>query len=358
MTRSTVSRYSLLLCLLLAGPSGATPRPDVAAPFQAPADEADTSALDLPSSIAAGSAWSLMRPTNSGLRQIPARPLVHLEHSPTVLLAQAAGNSEKAAAPVDETEQGNEHSATEINKQLSNPVTSFWSLTFQFNNYDLENGHWNHNMLFQPVLPVSLTEDWNLINRPVIPVYNSVPRPIGPGRFRQTTAFGDLGDVELLSPAHSGGWLLGLGPTFIFPTGSTYTSQGKYQIGPAAVVGYLTKKYIVGLFPQQWWSVSGGSRPPVSQLNLQPFYAYFLPEGWSVGYSGNILANERASTGQMWTVPIGLQLSKVHFLGKLPVKFALAGQYMPVHPSDLGQEWNVQLIITPVIPKLFKGTIF
>jgi hypothetical protein len=81
-------------------------------------------------------------------------------------------------------------------------------------------------------------------------------------------------------------------------------------------------------------------------------------QGWSVGYSGNVLADERASTGQMWTVPIGLQLSKVHFLGKLPVKFAVAAQYMPVHPSDFGQEWNVQLVITPVIPKLLNGTLF
>ena len=124
------------------------------------------------------------------------------------------------------------------------------------------------------------------------------------------------------------------------------------------MVGYLTKRQIVGLFPQHRWAVSSGTRPAVSQLNLQPFYAYFLPDGWSVGYSGNILADERASTGQMWTVPIGLSVAKVHFLGKLPVRFALAGQYMPVHPSEFGQEWNVQLVIAPVIPKLFKGTIF
>jgi hypothetical protein len=42
---------------------------------------------------------------------------------------------------------------------LSNPVTNLWSLTFQFNNYILDNGHWYSNMLFQPVLPISLTEN-------------------------------------------------------------------------------------------------------------------------------------------------------------------------------------------------------
>src|SRR5262249_105085 len=158
-----------------------------------------------------------------------------------------------------------------------------------------------------PVLPISFTPDWNLINRPLIPIYNSVPHPIGPNRFRQTTAFGDIADVEMLSPAHSLPWLLALGPTAIFPSaGSMFTGQGKYQLGRGGVVGLLTKAYIAGVFPQQWWSVSGGSRPAVSQLNLQPFAAWFLEEGWSVGYSGNILANWHASSRDVWTVPVGL----------------------------------------------------
>jgi hypothetical protein len=257
-----------------------------------------------------------------------------------------------------ETDEGGQ-SANELNKQLSNPVTNLWSLTFQFNNYILENGHWNHNLQFQPVLPISLTENWNLINRPVIPVYQSVPHPIGPGRFRQTTAFGDIAAVEMLSPAHCDPWLLALGPTFIFPSASSkFTGQGQYQIGPAGVLGYLEKDYIIGVFPQQWWSVSEGDRPAVSQLNLQPFAAWFFGEGWSVGYSGNILADWHASSGDRWTVPVGLAIGKVVKLGRLPVKLQIAGQYMPVHPSELGQEWNVQVVVTPVLPKLFKGTVF
>ena len=271
------------------------------------------------------------------------------------VLAVVMGTGPVAAAEPEE----NERSAKELNKQLSNPVTNLWSLTFQFNNYILENDHWNNNLLFQPVLPISLTQDWNLINRPVIPLYNSVPHPIGPGRFRQTTAFGDIADVEMLSPAHCDPWLLALGPTFIFPSAtSMFTGQGKYQIGPGGVLGYLTKDYIVGVFPQQWWSVSGGDRPAVSQLNLQPFAAWFFGEGWSIGYSGNILANWHASSDQAWTVPVGVAIGKVVRLGRLPVKFQIAGQYMPVHPSEFGQEWNVQAVVTPVIPKLFKGTVF
>ena len=49
--------------------------------------------------------------------------------------------------------------------------------------------------------------------------------------------------LELLSPAHSGHWILGAEPTFIFPTAtSTFTGQGKVRAGPGVVAGYLTKE--------------------------------------------------------------------------------------------------------------------
>jgi hypothetical protein len=166
--------------------------------------------------------------------------------------APAPGTSESVEGKEDEPHQV---SASELSRQLLNPVTSLWSLQFQFNNYRLENGKWNNNLLFQPVLPIGLTKDLNLITRPVIPLYNSVPHETAPGEFDRTTAFGDITLLELLSPTHSGNWILGAGPTFIFPTAtSDFTGQGKWQAGPALVIGYLTKKFIVGVFPQQWWS--------------------------------------------------------------------------------------------------------
>ena len=79
---------------------------------------------------------------------------------------------------------------------------------------------------------------------------------------------------------------------------------------------------------------------------------------WSVGYSGNILADFKAKRSEdTSTVPIGLQVAKVAKFGKLPVRFALAGQWMPVHPEEAGQKWNIEIIVAPVIPKLIKGNL-
>ena len=274
-------------------------------------------------------------------------------------LAQAAGASGPAEATPAEREPA-EHSASELNRKLTNPVSDIWSLSNQFNNFKLANGHWNNNWNFQPVLPVSLTKDWNLITRLVMPFYNIVPHETAPGEFERTAGLGDMILLELLSPARSGNWILGAGPTFIFPTAtSKFTGQGKWQAGPGVVVGYLTKEFILGVFPQQWFSIGGDAgRPDTSQLNLQPIAAVFLGDGWNIGYSGNILANWKASSGDVWTVPIGLGVGKVVKLGRLPVKIQLSLQYMPVRPRNTGQEWDVQVQITPVIPKLIKGILF
>jgi hypothetical protein len=92
-------------------------------------------------------------------------------------------------------------------------------------------------------------------------------------------------------------------------------------------------------------------------MNLQPFAAYFLRDGRSIGYSGNILADWKGSATNACTVPIGMTISKVMKVGPLPVKFQLAGRSMPVHPTNFGQVWNLQVSVTPVLPKLIKGDL-
>jgi hypothetical protein len=263
------------------------------------------------------------------------------------------------APPTDE--------ATEVNKELSNPISSIWALQIQENTFFIHPGIEDKSsrnsvtVQFQPVLPLALTDDWNLITRPVFQVVNSVPVPTPTGRIYQATGFGDTILATLLSPSPklAGPWLLGAGPTFIFPTATTTNvGQKKWQVGPAGVFGYLGEHYIVGVFPQQWFSVGGNGSKQTSQMNLQYFASYFLPHGWSVGTSPNMLINWYASNGNKVTFPIGLNVAKVQKIGPLPVKFQVQGQYMPVNPSVFGQRWNIQVSITPVIPKLIKGNLF
>ena len=95
------------------------------------------------------------------------------------------GSENLSLGAVTESSTG-EDSASELNRKLTNPVSSIRSIESQFNNFVLNNGQWNNNWNFQPVMPVSLTKDWNLITRPVMPWYNIVPHETSPNNSRGT----------------------------------------------------------------------------------------------------------------------------------------------------------------------------
>ena len=107
---------------------------------------------------------------------------------------------------------------------------------------------------------------------------------------------------------------------------------------------------------ENWMSFAGSGPLPTKSLLIQPLVGRFFGDGWSIGYSGNIISNLEAKKSEnFWTVPIGAQLGKVVRLGPLPVKFALNVQWMPVHPQNFGQVWSAGLFVQAVRPKLLRG---
>ncbi|HBZ68214.1 MAG TPA: hypothetical protein DEP35_00005 [Deltaproteobacteria bacterium] len=261
-------------------------------------------------------------------------------------------------------DQAPKQSLKAINKALTDPVSEAWSIALQQNFFRISPGlgqeeHWNSQLLFQGAFPVALTPEWDLITRPSIEFFDSQPHPEpeDPAHIERTTAFGDIILLQLFAPRRelSSNWIFGVGPTWIFPSGSSrWTTTGKWQVGPAAAFGYLSDKWILAALFQNWTSFGGSGPFATNSMNLLPLAVYFFPNGWSVGYAGNILANWKASATNVYTVPIGLQVGKVSILGPIPLKLVLAAEWMPVHPA-IGQVWNVQLTIQALRPKLLRG---
>jgi len=289
---------------------------------------------------------------------------------------QPSTAAETSEAKGGAKESSDKQSAQELARQLNNPVSNIWSLTFQYNHSLLKgfpaDGTEDQDVLnFQPALPLHMTEKWNLILRPVVPfIFNHPvlsPR-IDPNTdeiyadFNDESGLGDIALVTLLSPAKlDSRFLWGIGPTFIFPTASKdELGQEKWQAGPSAVGLWMGKEWILGVFPQHWWSFAGnGDRSSTSFTNIQYFIWRMLPGEWQIGMSPNITMNWKAEKNDnRFTVPVGLGVGKLVKLGKLPVKIQLQGQYSVIHPHDYGQRWNFQLQVTPVIPNLISDVLF
>ena len=101
----------------------------------------------------------------------------------------------------------------------------------------------------------------------------------------------------------------------------------------------------------QQWSFAGDSdRQNVSQMLIQPFVNYNLPDGWYLSSSPIITANWEASSGNTWTVPIGAGAGKIVRIGKLPVNLSLQAYYN-VETPDGGPEWQLRFQFAFLFPK-------
>ncbi|OOV92861.1 hypothetical protein [Pseudomonas sp. MF4836] len=288
----------------------------------------------------------------------------------------------------DVVKAGCEPSTEQISKLMDNPVGNLVLLFNQFDYTALKGPHSNGTRYlgkysFMPTFPVSLGEDWNLINRLPIsyvsaPVNHRAGNLVGMGPnellhdrsdfasvvqdpFDRTSGFGDLAYVGVFSPKEpvrfdNGAKLVwGVGPTLMFPTAEDdVLGTGKYSLGPAFVAAYLGPDWTLGVFPQHWWSVAGDSqRKDVSLTNIQYFIQRVIPgpAQWRVGMTPNISVNWKADSGNKVTFPIGLGAGRIFNFGKLPVRISGEVQYSVLHPDDqIGSRWNFRLSFIPVIP--------
>ncbi|MDM0109490.1 transporter [Variovorax sp. J22R24] len=246
-----------------------------------------------------------------------------------------------------------ELSAEELAKLAQNPVGNLISVPFQNNtnlNYGPEKG--TQNILnIQPVIPISINKDWNLITRTILPVI-SMPS-LGPG-IGSLNGVGDVVLTAFLSPANPGKWIWGAGPVVQIPTNSNSELGNKnWGLGPALVVLHMDHgdPWVYGALMNNIWSVSsskqGGS---YNNGTLQPFINYNFPGGFYLTTAPIITADWNAESSQRWTVPLGGGVGKIFHLGKLPVNTQLSAYYNVVKP-DNGPNWQIRLQAQFMFPK-------
>jgi hypothetical protein len=271
----------------------------------------------------------------------------------TLLPAAVAAQSEGPP-----TAQSVEGETQTLAKKLSNPLADLVSLPLQFN---VEEGVGPEDstrtvLNFQPVVPLSISRDWNLIWRTILPIVDQpVLVPGGDG----ATGIGDTLISGFFSPAHSGRAIWGVGPVIAIPTGDDKTlGTGRWSAGPTIVVLRQAGPWTYGALANHLWSFAGDDdRSRVNQTFLQPFFAYAGPGGVTWSINSETTANWEAKTGERWTVPVNLSASKILRVGKLPVSFAVGGGSFLERPTG-GPEWKLRTTVTVLLPRRPKpGTI-
>jgi hypothetical protein len=245
-----------------------------------------------------------------------------------------------------------QESAADLAKKLSNPVAALISVPLQLN-YDEKIGptesgkRWLLNV--QPVVPITLNEEWNVVSRTILPVVSQ--KDIFPGAGSQS-GIGDIVQSVFFSPKAptAGGWIWGAGPVLLLPTGSDdLLSAKKWGLGPTAVLLKQDHGWTYGALANHIWSVAGDSaRSDVSTTFLQPFLAYTTPTAWT--YSVNAESTYDWKDKQ-WSVPLNLLVSKVTKIDSQLISVGGGVRYWADGPDSGPHGWGFRLVVTLLFPK-------
>jgi opacity protein-like surface antigen len=254
------------------------------------------------------------------------------------------------AAPTRTSSPAEHHEDEDLAKKSQNPIADLVSLPFQ-SNTNFNAGPFNRAqevLNIQPVVPLHINADWNMISRTIIPVI-SQPNPIFDSN---TNGIGDITQSLFFSPVHSGALIWGAGPVFTIPSATDpILGTGRVLLGPTAVFLTTPGHWVIGVLLNNQWSVGGNPlRPSVNTFLAQPFVNYNLPHGWYLTSSPVITANWLAAPDQRWIVPIGGGFGRIFRIGEQPVSANIAGYYNVVRPTG-APSWQLRAELSLLFPE-------
>jgi hypothetical protein len=240
----------------------------------------------------------------------------------------------------------------ELAKKLANPLAALISVPLQYN-HDENIGAGDEGsmdkLILQPIIPFSLSKEWNLITRTIVPLIDQQDIPV-PGQ--NASGLGDLTASQFFSPKAptAGGWLWGAGPVELLPTASeTLLGTGKWGLGPTAVALKQSGHWTAGALVNHIWSVAGDQdRTDVSATFVQPFLSY-------VTKTHTTLAVYTETTydweGEAWSMPVVLSVGQILKIGPQIFQVTLGARYWAESPDNGPEGWGARFVLTLLYPQ-------
>ncbi|MGI9393935.1 MAG: transporter [Boseongicola sp.] len=243
-------------------------------------------------------------------------------------------------------------SDADLAKKLSNPIASLISVPLQYNfdqNIGPSDSGARHVLNVQPVVPISLNGDWNLISRTIVPILSQ--DDVFPGAGDQF-GLGDTVQSLFFSPKAptAGGIIWGVGPVLLLPT-ATDELLGTEKLGVGPTIVALTQKqgWTVGALANHLWSVAGDSnRSDVNSTFIQPFVTYTTPTALTVGLNTESTYNWETNE---WSVPINLSVTQLIKLGGQPISIGGGVRYWAESSTGGPEGFGARAILTFLFPK-------
>jgi opacity protein-like surface antigen len=238
----------------------------------------------------------------------------------------------------------------DLAKKSQNPIADLVSVPFQSNtNFNVGPFNRTQEILnIEPVVPLHISPDWNMISRTIIPVM-SQPNPIFDS---STNGIEDITQSLFFPPTHPGALIWGIGPVFTVPSATDpILGTGQVLLGPTAVFLVTPGHVVMGVLLNNQWSVGGNPlRHDVNEFLAQPFFNYNLPHGWYFTTSPIITANWLAAPSQQWTVPIGGGFGRIFKISDQPVSANIADYYNVIRPDGTAN-WELRTELTLLFPE-------
>jgi len=232
--------------------------------------------------------------------------------------------------------------AAELAKELANPIASLISAPLQ-NNSDFGIGPLDgsrNTLNIQPVVPLKLTDNLNLITRMILPLVRQA-NISGPGETQ--SGFGDAVLSGFISPSEAkNGITWGAGPVLLLPIGSEDFTLDEFGVGPTVVALKQSQGFTYGALINQIWGND------LSQMFFQPFMVYNWPSGAGLGGNLEMTQNWTSDNTTLWLNPT---VSGVTSIGKQKVQLVAGPRFNLAAPSGTKADIGIRTVVVFLFPK-------